>query len=240
MGSSKESTGWDRGFMSVTYVERIFNINRRVAVVILQGPYAGRYPSRIEDIGDELLLAAPIHKGAIIRLSVGALIRVEISAEDGIYAFDTRVDSVVSEPVPFIQVKKPESSVRLQRREFVRVDLNLPVKYRPLRLAYQGPAEYKKAHIVNLSGGGAKIATWHPLENQEMTAEVRLELEFEVPDEGKVEAKAIVVRTFDEETERGVCRTAAVEFTEIDAKQQDAIVRYVLRYQYELRRKGLL
>ena len=100
--------------MSVTYVERILDINRRATIVILEGYYSGRYPSRIEDIGQSLLLAAPTHKGAVIRLDVGEPICVEVLAEDGVYAFDTHIDAIILEPIPVICVGKPENFSRIQ------------------------------------------------------------------------------------------------------------------------------
>ena len=180
--------------MNATYVERIFSVNRRVTVVILEGHYAGRYSTRIEDIGEKLLLAAPTHRGAIIRLSRGEPIRIEVLAEDGVYAFNTYVDFMSLEPVPAIGVSKPESLARIQRREFVRVDLNLPVKYRPLRPASQEPPEYEEAHIVNLSGGGARILSYHPLDDKDMNIGSELQLELELPNGNKVEATAAVVQ----------------------------------------------
>ena len=51
--------------MGTTYIQRqhIFDVNRRVVIVIPEGPYSGRYPSRIEGTGKMLVLAAPTHKG---------------------------------------------------------------------------------------------------------------------------------------------------------------------------------
>jgi len=226
--------------VSVTYVERILDINRRATIVILEGYYSGRYPSRIEDIGQSLLLAAPTHKGAVIRLDVGEPICVEVLAEDGVYAFDTHIDAIILEPIPVICVGKPENFSRIQRREFVRVDVNLPVEYMPLKPARQAHPEYQKAHIVNLSGGGARIATWYPPEDDDLDVGSWLQLEFELPGGSKIEAKAVIIRISDERTDKGVYHRMAVEFTEIDERKQDAIARHVLECQYEMRRKGLL
>gem|GEM_PF-1011541 len=227
-------------FVGVTYIERILDINRRVTIVILEGHYSGRYPSRIEDIGEALLLAAPTHKGAVIRLNAGEPICVEVLAEDGVYAFDTHIDSVTLEPIPVICVGKPENFSRIQRRGFVRVDVNLPAKYMPLMRAGQAPSEYQKAHIVNLSGGGARIVTWHSPEDEDLDVGSRLQLEFELPDGNRIETKASIIRISGERTEKGVNYKIAVEFTEIDQRKQDAVAKYVLECQYEMRRKGLL
>jgi len=52
-------------------------------------------------------LAAPTHKGVIVRLDAGTPICVEVVAEDGVYAFDTYIDSIILEPIPVIGVVKP-------------------------------------------------------------------------------------------------------------------------------------
>lgn len=233
-------------FVNVTYVERILDVNRKVTIVILEGHYRGRYPSRIEDMGQVLLLAAPTRKGAVVRLNVGEPIRVEILAKGGVYAFDAYVDSITLEPIPIIGVGAPENFSRIQRREFVRVAVNLPVKYRPLKPASEDPSGYKSAHIVNLSGGGARIAIWHVPkdgdldEDKNLDVGSRLQLEFELPCGSKIKAEAVIIRIAGKRTEKGMCHNIAVEFTEIDQKEQDDIARHVLECQYEMRRKGLL
>lgn len=227
--------------MSATYVDHILDINKKVTIVISEGRNSGRYLSRVEDLGQTLLLlAAPAHKGAVIRLDVGEPICVEILAEDGIYAFDTHVDSVVLEPIPVIGVAKPEAFSRIQRREFVRVAVNIPVEYKPLEPTHLAPPEYQDAYIVNLSGGGARIVTWYPPEDKDIDAGAKLKLKFELPGGNRIETKAMIIRIIDERTEKGVCYKLAVEFTEIDQRKQDAIARHVLECQYEMRRKGLL
>lgn len=226
--------------MNSAYVDGVLDVNRRVTIVVLEGHYSGRYPSRVEDMGQPLLLAAPTHKGVIVRLDAGTPICVEVVAEDGVYAFDTYIDSIILEPIPVIGVVKPESFSRIQRREFVRVDVMLSVKYRPLKPALQESSKYQEAHIVNLSGGGARIVTWYPPEDEDLDMGSWLELEFELPGGNEIEAKAVIIRISDETTEKGVFYKLAVEFAEIDQRKQDAIARHVLECQYEMRRKGLL
>ncbi len=51
--------------------------------------------------------------------------------DGGVYAFDTYIDSIILEPIPVIGVVKPESFSRIQRREFVRVDVMLSVNTGP-------------------------------------------------------------------------------------------------------------
>jgi len=41
------------------YVDGVLDVNRRVTIVVLEGHYSGRYPSRVEDMGATFTLGGP-------------------------------------------------------------------------------------------------------------------------------------------------------------------------------------
>ncbi len=176
----------------------------------------------------------------IIRLDIGDPIRMEIVAEDGKYTFDTHIELVELEPIPVIHVKKPEKLFRVQRREFVRVKINIPLECEPLEPNCREATECIHGHIVNLSGGGVRIITWCSPVTYNFDIGSELELKFKLPDGTEIQAKAVIIHLSRKETEKGECFGVSVKFTEIDHKKQDDIIKYVLECQYEMRRKGLL
>ncbi|MEW5866128.1 MAG: flagellar brake domain-containing protein, partial [Bacillota bacterium] len=60
------------GRVATVEFEDILVVNRNITLVVPEGRNAGRYPSRIEDVGaDAVVVAAPTRKGAVLRLSEG-------------------------------------------------------------------------------------------------------------------------------------------------------------------------
>jgi len=220
-------------------VPDFLTVNRRAVIVVPEGHSAGRYASRIEDIeNDGVLLAAPTHKGAMLRLSEGQRIEVQIAWHDAVYCLSVRVEAMITDPIPLIRVAKPGRAERVQRREFVRVDVNLPVRYACLDEAPGEPAAYCGGSATSLSGGGLLLLTWHMPRSLRPGSRVKLQLE--LSRDTRVSAKGLVVRISTEETDRGQYYKLAIAFDEIDEKQRDMIVKHVLQRQFAMRRKGLL
>lgn len=219
-------------------VEDVLRVNQKITLVVPEGGNAGSYPSRVEDIGlDAVVVAAPTHKGAVLRLVQGDAVRIQVIRQDGVYKLDTVVEAVIMYPFPMLQLARPVEIVRDQRRRYVRVDVSLPARYRCLDRRGRKRLVPHKGTVTNVSGGGALIVTWQSRPDLEVGSEVDVELELPC---GKVSAKGVVVRMSVERTEAGRVQQVAVEFKDIDERQRDMLARYVLQRQLELRRKGLL
>jgi len=221
-------------------VEDVLRVNQKITLVVLEGRNAGSYPSRVEDIGlDAVVVAAPTHRGAVLRLDEGDPVRIQLVRQDGVYKLDTVVESVIVYPFPMLQLTKPVEVVRDQRRRYARVDVSLPARYRRVDHGdrTKGRLVPHKGTVMNVSGGGALIVTWQSRHDLEIGSEVDVELELPC---GKVSVKGVVVRLSTGQTENGRVQEIAVEFKEIDERQRDMLARYVLQRQIELRRKGLL
>lgn len=218
--------------------EDILVVNRNITLVVPEGRNAGRYPSRIEDVGaDAVVVAAPTRKGAVLRLSEGDVVRVQVPQQDAVYAFDTAVEAVIMYPFPMLQLARPVEIEREQRRRYVRVDASLPARYRPPNPEAMKRLAPYKGTTVNVSGGGALIMTLQYHKALDVGSQVDVELE--LPNY-KVSAKGVVVRMSTERGQAGKSQRIAVEFKDIDERQRDMLVKYVLQRQLELRRKGLL
>lgn len=218
--------------------EDIFAVNRRITLVVLEGHNTGSYPSRIEDVGlSAVVVAAPTRKGAVLRLSEGDKVRVQMPQRDAVYSFDAAVEAVIVYPFPMLQLTKPAEITREQRRRYARVDASLPARYGSRDHREGARLVPYKGTTMNVSGGGALIVTWQCSKDLDVGSQVDVELE--LPD-CKISAKGVVVRISTECGQAGESQRIAIEFKEIDERQRDMLVRYVLQRQSELRRKGLL
>ncbi|MEW6227675.1 MAG: flagellar brake domain-containing protein [Bacillota bacterium] len=218
--------------------EDILAVNRRITLVVLEGHNTGSYPSRIEDVGsDAVIVAAPTNEGSILELSEGDRVQIQVFRKDAMYSFDSVVEAVIIYPFPMLQLALPAEIERHQRRRYARVDTALPARYRCTDQGAGSRLVPYKGTATNVSGGGVLIVTRHFGSGVEAGSYVEVELELP---EGKVYAGGVVVRASAEEKETEVYLKIAVEFKDIDERQRDMLVKYVLQRQLELRRKGLL
>ena len=125
--------------------------NQRVTLELTDSEPVVRYHSRIEGVDvDCLLLAAPIHQGRTVALSVGTKLRVTLFHNGGAHAFETAVVGREGFPVPLLRVERPIRMEALQRRQFFRE----PAVVRSLcSLTRSGRSEIQGV-TRNIGGGG--------------------------------------------------------------------------------------
>jgi c-di-GMP-binding flagellar brake protein YcgR len=213
-------------------VARQLELNRKVAVQRVAVDDKEFYSSYIAGIDDDTLsLAAPMYHGELVPFKPGEQIRVYTWP----IMFITEVLTRQLVPHPLIVVRRPRVLFKTQRREFVRLELSLPVTVRQLP---QGPlsqpeGEEVKTYTVDISGGGARII--YPYE---LPAGTWLELAIHLPEE--VKCRGQVRRIEHIETGANKKRRLAVEFAEISQASQEKIIAFIFKRQRELRRHGLL
>lgn len=218
--------------------EDVLVVNQKITLVVLEGDNAGSYPSRIEDVGsDAVVVAAPTNEGSVLELSEGDQLQIQVFRMDAMYSFGSVVEAVIMYPFPMLQLALPAEIERHQRRRYARVDAALPARYRRTGKGADSRLVPYRGTATNVSGGGVLIVTRHFGPGVEEGSHVEVELELP---EGKVYAAGIVVRASAKGKENEVYLKIAVEFTDIDERERDMLVKYVLQRQLELRRKGLL
>jgi c-di-GMP-binding flagellar brake protein YcgR len=204
--------------------------NQKVAIQKVSSDDNEFYSSYIAAMEDDTIsLATPMHGGSLVLFRVGEEIRVYTWP----FMFVTEVLERCFVPHPLIIVRRPRVFTKNQRREFVRLDLSLPIIVRELKSGLAEPIgeEEVQTHTIDISGGGALLV--YP---KELPAGTWLELSVFLPEE--VKCRAQVCRIEHNDTPKKV--RLAVEFTDIAPSDQDKIIALIFRRQRELRRRGLL
>lgn len=120
-----------------------------------------------------------------------------------------------------------------QKREFVRQEVVLPVKYRK----YTGNAIFDDLFSVgrtwNLSSGGMMLTVGTPLKTGD-----KLDLELELTEKARVYLVGKVLGGSDTEIEGVSYRIEKVEFQNMDADTEDLIMKYIFESQRKNLRKG--
>lgn len=213
--------------------DKILKILNTVEVEVLsEKEYEGSYLCKIEDIENgNVHISLPIEKGHFIPLRSGTLIRINVTQSDGVYSFSEHILKRVMSPYPHFVIKYPQKIQRIQRRNYVRLMLNIPVEFK----LEEEENKYRGVSI-DLSGGGVFLITQKQLEiGQKLTIDLKLTNGLDCSN-----IKSIVKRERVIEGQNGgaVKRNYGIEFVEINQKLREEIISYLFELQRERRKNN--
>jgi len=212
-------------------------IRDRIELRVPAGESIAVFAVRVQDFAsDGIIIDRPIIEQRLMPVVPGREIEIIFQRQDATYRFQTRIvreDHL--EKLPVLVIEPPKQVDRIQRREYFRLDIDLPVRYRKLA-APGGEAlcEYMRGMILDLSAGGVKF--W---------ADIPSELLLDIGDvlmfgfnlsstlsvaglEGRILKKIDDLRLGDR-------FTFACRFLNIPSYIQEAIVVHNIRYQQRYR-----
>ncbi|MCB7159826.1 cyclic di-GMP receptor DgrA [Bacillus subtilis] len=186
---------------------------------------------------NELLIAYPVDivTGRTVILHNDMEVTVEFVGKDEVpYRFTSRIKGKVKDKLQMICLEVPprEKMKRIQRRQYVRTDAVLDVQIQP------GNEEEIRTLSYNISAGGIAVVLTDGLSFQSGES---LRLIIRLPEEEhtrQIETEAVVRRIFnDPKSEK---RKMTLEYSEIAAGDQQALLQYCIRRQLNKRRKARL
>ena len=216
--------------------ERILlSIGTRVRIRRVDMPEAAAYSTRVEDVdATRIAVQPPIVQGQPVPLPRGTRVELEVNRAEqpgqGLYRAVTVVLGKDPGELGFVHLQKPESWQRVQAREFFRVPAILAVQ---IRAADEESAPWMIGQTRDISGGGCLLLLGQPFRVGET-----VELSLSLPDR-RINAKGTVKRVKKPEEGPDSLWSLAIAFTEIAERDRDAIIRFALKRQIELRKKGL-
>ncbi|WP_339238415.1 cyclic di-GMP receptor DgrA [Bacillus sp. PS217] len=184
---------------------------------------------------NELLIAYPVDivTGRTVILHNDMEVTVEFVGKDEVpYRFTSRIKGKVKDKLQMICLEVPprEKMKRIQRRQYVRTDAVLDVQIQP------GNEEEIRTLSYNISAGGISVVLADGLSFQSGES---LRLIIRLPEEEhtrQIETEAVVRRIFnDPKSEK---RKMTLEYSEIAAGDQQALLQYCIRRQLNKRRKA--
>jgi c-di-GMP-binding flagellar brake protein YcgR len=201
-----------------------FLVNHRVE--ILYGDDS--YKSNIQDITEEYIsISIPMKEGKYIALNSRDYFEVIYYEEANVYKFVGKViKRIVENGVAQIILEYPEDIVKVQRREFVRIDLVQYLKYIPVLRGEKEDAKInlldenkgKEGMLIDLSGGGFKLKISEKIEYNDMIIA-------DIPDDDSIiRVRAKAVRIIPDDDKRLIC---GFSFIDIDTKTRERIIRLI-------------
>ncbi|MBI2874487.1 MAG: PilZ domain-containing protein [Firmicutes bacterium] len=191
-----------------------------------------RFLCRVENLEkDVILFSAPLNRGKVVDLGpAGSPVKVDYADRVARYNFETRLVEQVREPIPAVAMSRPEFHIRIQRRQHVRVDVSIPVRF---GADLPGALLLERGTTRDLSAGGACILTGAILAPG---ARLRLRLEFQ-PE--PVELAALVLRAVGDPAGSGGVTAFALSFQDVPPRLEDRLVHFVFHEEVRQKRMGL-
>ena len=135
------------------------NIWDKVELIVGQDDEQGIYVSRIEDINSEgIVIVKPDFVTGNKLLSANSVVYVQFLKPDALYRFSARLRLLNNGATGAIQLHSLGCIERVQRRQFVRVDMYLDLKFALLKKAKADSiienSEWHDSFTCNVSAGG--------------------------------------------------------------------------------------
>jgi c-di-GMP-binding flagellar brake protein YcgR len=162
----------------------------------------------------------------------GAQMRASFVKDDiAAFTFQTEVLGRVQGKIPMIMLSYPgnEQVIKIQRREFVRVDT-------PVDMAVEFQGEYSQFVAEDISAGGSALIINQPVSFKEGDSiTLTIVLPFSNGDTKYIQMKAHVVRFWDQD----LIKMASIRFEGTDDVDKQTIVRFCFDRQLLQRKKGV-
>ena len=191
----------------------------------------------VED-DDTLYIAAPMYRGLIYPLRLNTVItgyfllkRTEIDIE--LYSFCAKViGREKNNNVHLLKIKLTSEIKKEQRRQFYRLECNLPVKVRELVTDDDSDIEYVQTITKNISGGGLAVFLKEKPKN-----DVDLECILKLEDK-YLYFIVSVVRIETSDSSQIYDYEIGLRYTKIYDADREKVIRYVFIEQRRLRKEG--
>jgi c-di-GMP-binding flagellar brake protein YcgR len=199
-----------------------------------------QYKSMVVEINEQnIFIDYPVNTltGKVSFLPDGTQIKITFADGDqAVYIFDTEVLGRVKARIAMIQLSHPpkESFIKIQRREFVRVEAAVDAAVHPEAFEFQP----FKAMTEDISAGGAALLILNQINLQPLSCiSIWLALPLKSGEIHYMCVKSKVIR-ISKQTER--FNKLSVEFTEMNDGDRQTLIRYIFERQVDLKKKGFL
>lgn len=215
----------------------VLEVNQSVTIEINAGEKNKKYyNSKIVSVSStEVILLAPMEKGILVPLRIGDLITVSYNDDNAIYSFDAQVDRRQGGVDQTITVQTPADIRRVQRRNFVRIDVTLPMVYYTVDDTAGQYSSGVQTKVIDISGGGLRFESDRPLDK-----DLVLDLVVELGGGERISAIGQVVRSLPIEKSGFNKYSIGIQFTIIEERDRDKIIKFIFQKQRELRQRGLM
>jgi c-di-GMP-binding flagellar brake protein YcgR len=235
------------------------NLWQRLVLIVDKGGKRSEFLTRLEDIRqNSFILEMPIRQSGNARLSKGDVVEVSYNSKNAAYTFKASIKDLFEGESNSIEVEKLTETSRVQRRQFVRLDISGDLDFRVLESpeGNQGSISQKfRGSLLNISAGGVLFETETRIE-----ADSLLILDFTLKGHYQLNNILAVVKRVEASGDRIFIIGSEFISSEnraryglqtladflpsgtgtFDENIQKLIVQFIYKQQVELRKKGML
>lgn len=210
-------------------------VNELVQIQVVDDPNSRTFHSRVEDADEERLsISWPLDGGMPVPFHRHEPLFLSFTRQDAVYGFRAVIDETVKGPIPMLRLHATEETQRIQRRDFVRVAVLLPVELSGVvssaggAAAEQGNVLLINTSTINISGGG--FAFHHRnLIPVGTVFDVKLSLP-SLPEPIQASARVVRVEVREDVNKKRIFRMG-VQFLAMPERVRSRIIRYVFEIQ---------
>ena len=208
-------------------------INQLVEIELKEGDASEYLPSRIEEIKEKYLyISMPMRKGALLPMRIGQEIQVMMRHRNSTVGFLTKVVGRRGGSLPYLIITKPERIVPVnQKREYVRLNISLPVRFRVID---EEGSQIQEGVTIDISAGGILLST-----QAEVKAGQKIEIEIALSPKNTFTCQAHVIRVFEKDKKDKNTTRVAIEYDGINEAHRDKIFKFIFEKQREWIKKGI-
>jgi len=181
---------------------------------------------------DRILVAPPVgHQGKVVPVRDNQKFKIIISTEDGVYSGDSYVLSKEISQTPGLWISYPHNSRHCQRREYIRVPLNVDFELIIYRDSARTIQESNRFVTRDISGRGISFISDSLLDGYyDISCKIFL------PD-GHQPIESSCEHIYSKQMPDSSKYINALAFIDIDEYSSERIIKEVFRYQLEQRKK---
>ncbi len=247
--------------LTLPQVHQDLKLWEKIEIVVGDHTSEGRYVARIEDFCSQgIVISNPEFIGGSTLLRDNCHVAVLVTREDAVYQFHSNIRKISTQLRTIHLLTSPQSAGRVQRRQFVRIELYGKIAYANLTddkwtTNSGGQIVWREATAINVSGGGILINVTDNLSAQDvLLMKISLFKKIGLPDT----IAGICRRTFrySKKLFAGIefiqsqqlrhhfskqeMKTLPQSVRDLNQSAQHKLAAYVFQEQIQLRRKGLL
>jgi len=190
------------------------------------------YIKCVED--GRLLIDPPVKNGKVCYIPDGQVVKIIISAEDGVYSGESEVLGRELSDISGLWIAYPYNTKYCQRREYLRAELNLECQINIYKDQSRTIKETKKVKMKNISGKGFSYISDEPLSDYyDIECEITL-------NENKIISKCEHIYIKDINSSGGKSYVNALVFIDLSEKDTESIIQQCFKYHLEARQKKLV
>lgn len=209
-------------------IDSVLSVNQNIEITFDHPDFMEDYKSRVESVlSDGIAVAPPTSR----RISADTSCWVYFLVKGQRYGFSTHVKGYGKDNVVLLLLARPHEILRLQRRKYFRVPVEIPVDFQVQEGVPEATELPLSGVIRNISSGGVLMMVSEDAVPEGKVLRLSFALNVETPLQ---EIPGKIVRV--EKMQNGKKYEYGVEFIDIHNRLRDIIMRYVFNREIELNR----